>query len=817
MYHTLRGSLVSISVAMALGLVAPAFGQNADNGGAIQLNEIIVTAQRVRQPLQDVPISITVLNQQQLNAQNVSTAVGLAKIVPDLQVDNEFGDATSSFSIRGFQQAISTQPSVAVYFADAVVPQGGNVGEESGSGVAPGSFFDLQNVQVLKGPQGTLFGTNTDGGAVLLVPKRPTSQFGGYVQAGFGNFGMAQQQAVLNLPVTSNFRLRLGVNHEKRNGYLNNISGIGPPHFGDEDYTAVRLGALLEIGENLENYTVAQYNRSFSGGPAPQLSACNFSQGPASVGATLCPAQLAYQQTKGPYAVVNVMPNPLLYLKQYQIVNSTTWRASDALTVKNIANYGVQVVDFNSGLFGAFIIPTPVGIFPLYASSSDSSDAGVHSTNQYTWSDELQLRGTTLDDKLTWQGGAYLMRSGPRGGFVGTLSPNFLNCVSISGKICDGPGIMDMNVSRVHFRDEGIYAQATYRVLPKLRITAGARYTWDHNDAVFRQVTYGGFPALFTPPGPPGSVPFPLPAFAAPGGVICTSQLTTVASGCTQSGQQNSSAPTGLINLQYNFTPSVMVFAKYARGYRQGGVAPFVADGFHEYGPEHVNDFEIGEKASFSGRVKGALDATAFYNRITEAQLLAGFTGPQVAPSSGIVNSGTSRIYGVEVESTLQPVRRVSMYLSWAFLDATLLKAETAFLAAGGPYNQVLFPALQGGQLPFAPKNKLTYGANYELPVPHAAGVISIGANYTYTAAMLISEANAPYGRIGGYGLLGANANWNDVFGSKIDLELFATNLTDKRYYGNLMPLFQSPFGMTGGYLGEPRMYGIRLRVNFGH
>jgi iron complex outermembrane recepter protein len=818
MTNRLHGYAVSVAVATALGLAGPAHGQSAPLGDAggqvVQLNEVIVTAERVQQPLQDVPISITVLNQQQLSGQNVSTTMDLVRIVPDLQADDEFGDATASFSIRGFQQAISTQPSVAVYFADAVVPQGGNVGEESGSGVAPGTFFDLQNVEVLKGPQGTLFGTNTDGGAVLLVPKMPTSQFGGYVQGGFGNYGMGQEQAVLNLPVTSNFRLRLDANRETRNGYLDNISGVGPGRFGDEDYTAVRLSALLDVG-NVENYTVGSYNQSFSGGPAPQVFACNSAE---ATGATLCPAQLAYQQTKGPYATVNIMPSPLLYLKQYQVVNSTTWNASDALTVKNIANYGVQVIDFDSSLFGAFILPTPAGVFPLYASSSDSSAADTDSTNQYTVSDELQLHGVTLDNKLTWQGGAYLMRSGPRVPLLGTSSPNFLSCTNIASMTCAGPGIIDINTSNVHFRDEGIFAQATYKVLPKLQITGGIRDTWDYNNAVFHQTDFYGFPgatsasSFFTPPGPPAGYYCPSGPLATPPG-----PSTAPGSGCEQQGEQSSHAPTGLFNVQYNFTPDSMVFAKYARGYRQGGVAPFVANGFHIYQPEHVDDFEFGEKASFSGPVTGALDATAFYSRITDAQLLAGFTGPEVAPSSGIVNTGTSRIYGIEVESTLQPVRPLSMYLSWAYLNATLVTAEEATLPPGSPYTMVSYPAVPGGQLPFAPRNKITGGADYQFPVPQAVGAISVGVNYTWTAAMNISAANAPYAGLPGYGLLGANAYWNGVFGSRIDLQFFATNLTNKVYYNDLEPLFDSPFGFTGGYLGEPRMYGMQIRVRFGN
>lgn len=795
--------MVSIAVATALGVAVPAYAQSASGGasagGAIQLNEVIVTAQRVQQRLQDVPISMTVLNQQQLSGQAISNSEDLAAVVPSMSVDTEFGSETASFSIRGFQQALSTTPSVAVYFADAVVPRGGNVGEPTGSGVAPGSFFDLQNVQVLKGPQGTLFGFNTDGGAVLLVPKRPTSEFGGYGEFGFGNYGMKEEQGVLNLPVTPSFRLRLGVNHETRDGYLNNISGVGPAHFGDLDYTAARLSALLDIGDSVENYTVASFNRAIDGGPAPQLFACNPATG---AGATICPAQLAYQQTKGSYAVVNVMPSPESYLRQYQVVNTTTWEASSALTVKNIANYGKLVTVLDSSLFGAFIIPTPVGVFPLYASSSYPTGVGADTTNQYTWSDEVQLRGLALDDKFTWQGGAYIMHSGPDG-LTGTLSPNFLTCTDISSVAsltCSGAGVADQNMSAVHYNDHAAYVQGTYALLPKLKLTGGARYTWDDTTSTINEINYAGFGTLIPSPW----------TFT-----FCTSTLTTLASNCFQRFNEDSSAPTFLLDLEYSPTQNLMIFGKYSRGYRQGGVATFVADGYHVYGPEHVNDYEIGEKASFSGRVSGAFDVTGFYDDLTNQQLLAGFTGPLVAPSSGIVNAGKSRILGLEVDSSLQPVRPLSLYLSYTYLN-TKLQSALGLLPPGGAYNQVLFPAVPGGELPFSPKNKFTLGANLQLPVPDNVGSISVGANYTYTSSFLVSQTAQPYGQLPAYGLLGANASWNEVFGSIVDLQFFATNLTNKVYYSDLEQLYNSPFGIAGGYIGQPRMYGARIRVRFG-
>src|SRR5690606_1613647 len=122
--------------------------------------------------LQDVPISITVFNQQALAQHNIVNATDLVAYTPSLSSTNILGSTTTTFAIRGFNQDLNTEPTVGVYFADVVAPRGPAAGQNAGDGAGAGAFFDLQNVQVLKGPQGTLFGRNTTGGAVLLVPQK---------------------------------------------------------------------------------------------------------------------------------------------------------------------------------------------------------------------------------------------------------------------------------------------------------------------------------------------------------------------------------------------------------------------------------------------------------------------------------------------------------------------------------------------------------------------------------------------------------------------------------------------------------------------
>ena len=199
--------IAATALSTVLGIAAPAMAQ--DTGGSTN-RDIIVTARRTEEKLQDVPISITVFNQKQLADRNVTNAQDLAAFTPSLSTTTGFGTENSTYALRGFVQETGTAPSVGVYFAEVVAPRGASQGFPAGDGAGPGMFFDLQNVQVLKGPQGTLFGRNTTGGAVLLVPQKPKDDFEGYVEASVGNYDLRRLQGVVNVPLGSGARLRVG-------------------------------------------------------------------------------------------------------------------------------------------------------------------------------------------------------------------------------------------------------------------------------------------------------------------------------------------------------------------------------------------------------------------------------------------------------------------------------------------------------------------------------------------------------------------------------------------------------------------------------
>jgi iron complex outermembrane receptor protein len=250
---TKRAALAA--TAMGVVMTSPAFAQSASEGTA---GDIVVTARRIEERLQDVPISITVYNPEQLANRNIVNSADLATYTPSLTINSRFGPEKASFAIRGFSQDLNTLPTVGVYFADVVAPRlTSNI--TSGNGAGVGDMFDLQNVQVLKGPQGTLFGRNTTGGAILLVPQKPTDRLEGYVEGSLGTHNLWRGQAVINVPLTDSIRVRAGVDRYSREGWLNNRSGIGPRHLNDSNFVAARLSVDIDLTPDLENYTIFKY------------------------------------------------------------------------------------------------------------------------------------------------------------------------------------------------------------------------------------------------------------------------------------------------------------------------------------------------------------------------------------------------------------------------------------------------------------------------------------------------------------------------------------------------------------------------------
>lgn len=810
-----------------LALSVPALAQTSDPSQASDGDSIVVTARRVEERLQDVPISISVLSQQQITNRNIVTAADLGTYTPSLATNSRFGPDKTSFAIRGFVQEIATAPSVGVYFADVVGIRSAGA-TTGGSGSGPGSFFDLQNVQVLKGPQGTLFGRNTTGGAVLLVPQKPTFELGGYVEGTLGDYKQRRVQAVLNVPLSDTFRVRLGVDRNKRDGYLKNHTDIGPDDgYANINYLAARLSIVADLTPDLENYTIATYSRSDTNSVLPHVLGCDAglaATNPAT-GRPFSPLaragcdQIARQSARGDgfWGVEASLPNPRSLLEQWQVINTTTWRASDTLTVKNILSYGEYREQTRNDIYGYFWPEAPKVTFPFIVASHAP---GQRNGNQSGFTEELQLQGHTPDNRLTWTVGGYMEISKPLGRTT-AFNPIGAACTDYLALQCQtsnfsAAGALTSTSWIISVEDYALFGQATYKIADRLSVTGGLRYTWD-NTASYSENLRIFFPSVNTPlTRCANNLRFPDPTTNTVGKIV------TDRAQCHIDFEQKSRAPTWMIDAEYKPTDDTMVYAKWSRGYRQGFINPNIV-AFETWNPEKVDTYEIGGKATFSGALRGYVNIAAFYNDFRDQQIQVAAQARPGAGSSGVnltFNAGKSVIKGVEIDASITPFTGFKFDLGYAFLDARLKNFIPPVLPANSPYLSVSAPVLNT-ELNLTPRNRVTLTGTYELPLPESVGRIALGATYTHTDRQRTNPdltptgARNPFAFLPASDLVNLNANWNSVLGSPVDVGIFVTNVTNEQVHLNYISGYAST-GVESVIPGEPRIFGARLRYHFG-
>jgi len=842
-------SLWLTASALGIGLGQSAWSQDTARtiGKEPSIDEVIVTARRVEERLQDVPISITVLTQDDLARNNVQSAKDIATYTPGLTTNNRYGTDNTTWTIRGFTQEQRTTSTVGTYFADVVAPRGSGA-TQGGDGAGPGALFDLQNVQVLKGPQGTLFGRNSTGGAVILVPRKPTGDLEGYVEGSAGDYGMYRGEGVLNLPLGDSFRMRFGVDHSERDGYLKNVGRIGGGPNGDDmgsvDYTAVRVSAVADLSANVENYTVATYAKSESTGSPPKILKCypdtvaattahhdcTATPGsPANANGVAAQAQMAREASSGFWSVSNPLPDALSDSEQWQVINTTTWQATDTLTVKNIVSYGEFRGDTNLDLFGFYLpIVTPgteTNGNQVKPFNITHALPGHHTNAQSSLVEELQFQGRLAGGRLIWQGGLYYEANDPLGlsGIQSTtLTPcadiETLNCVPLTNG-ANSLGRLSYSTTKNTFLGKAAYFQAGYDLTDQWKLTGGIRYTEDKMRSQF-QVN-----AITITTNPPGN------------NVVCTNTPTFGAAGsatnprlpldqrfnaCVQTHTVETSAPTWLIGLDYKPIDDALLYVKYSRGYRQGGVASFGADKLQDFDAEQVDTYEIGGKASWHGAVPGYFNLSAFYNDFTDQQLQIGLQCIPTAlcsQTTAIINAGKSRLQGVEIETGISPFEGLQLEASYAYLSTKveeILDVTPLVVAAGLPFNDIR-PIPVGSPIPNAMPHKVIAGPTYTLPLPESVGKVSIGGTFIYQSKYravsdgVIGSNNGVLPQAKWYNL---NATWSDVVGLPMDVSAFVTNVNNAKIYLHVND--QQTGGLASYFIGEPRMHGVRLRYKFG-
>ena len=745
-----------LSIAMGLGLCSmSAVAQVTDKTGGRQANTpaangseletVTVTARRREESAQDVPISVNVLSEKDLERRDIRTASDLDKNVSGMVICCSRGTVNFTW-VRGV-------PGVVGYFAEVPVTLNGS-----------GLYFDVANVQALKGPQGTLFGLSTNGGAILNEPVRPSADFGGWGALTIGDFNRQTYDAVINVPVSDTLQLRIGGEAHRVDGYVrDNATGN---KLGGEEYQIGRVSAVFHPSDSFTNYTVFNYYSN----EAHPLGAVNiipeaFNPNGLAV-AIFGPAVQAYmdqQRALGTRNIVGLSVPVETYTKteQLNLVNITSYELNDATTLRAIL--GAQQLKSN------VVGDTDMSPFPLLETSLPNPRLGAN--RQYTV--EPQVEGSALDKKLTYVVGSFNRWLEPQD----NPPPQYQTIFGARS------GTRTKNTEQTN----SIYAEGTYHLTDAWSATAGYRYSWDQRDSESQNFTAAGDPA-----GPVR----------------------------TQEGKW--SAPSYRVGVNFQPSAGSLIYLMNSKGYSSGGFnSTNLPVSLQVYGPESLNNFELGLKQDwFFGGAQLRTNFAIYYGLYDDiqVQVVNLTTNPdsgQVQTSLAVQNAAKGTISGAEAEFTFIPVPSLELSGNLSYMDSGFDKYVSA--DPTDPTGQTI---LDQSDLPFlfTPRWKYHVGATYHLPINSSLGELSVTAAYSWQdeVANTARPANAhPYVYNPPLDNLDADITWRDLFGKTgLTATFFMTNVTDFERVNGQFTAYDT-LGEFGYSRAVPRSWGIRVRYDF--
>lgn len=777
-------------IALSCGLASPVYAQANDTAaqaaqdGESAFGDIVVTARRREESAQTVPVAVTALSSAALETRSVRSLSDLTSATPGLRFAGEGNSNVSSISLRGLNKIAASStgtPAVVVYFADVPLPgEGLNL-----------PTFDLANVQVLKGPQGTLFGRNTIGGAVLVTPEGPsTTTVSGYGRVSYGNLDYKAAEGAINIPIIEDkIGLRVAGQVRRRDGFVTTNLGYKLQNVHQD---ALRGSLVITPTETIKNVTIVDWFKGRDNGTADMVYRVNpgifaaFGLPPALAASfdAIAAQQLAAQRGGERYVVDSYIGTPgqgALYspplftrIKTWGVTNTTTLELGDA-TLKNIFGYRTNRLETRGNNDG---LPALPGGFIFYKT--------LHSfNNDKQITDELQLQGRVLNDKLDYILGAFYSDFSPNGR-RGNANVQFNSPFASS--------------SYVHLETKALFAQVGYDLgdmVEGLKLNAGVRYTWTKQSLC--GITVNGITNI--------------DQFASEGDCKAAAASGALGRGVIRAKEGK---PTWTLGLDYKASDNMFLYATSRRGYREGGInGPLfnspaaLANGlnrFQTYKPEIITDVELGAKTDWRvGDVRGRLNIAAFRQWYKDVVNYINVTGSTIFPGdpsypdrgSFGFNAAKETISGIEVEGSLSPTP--GMVFS---AGGTYLKQKVTSITTVAP-----FPAVQV-TLP-SPKYTFNIAADFTPQVKILGGDMTFHFDYYW-----LDDYQVQTGIFPGYKLANSRVDLRDIGDSGISAGFFMKNVFNNHYL--VSPVIALPqFPANIGNPGEPRTYGIEVSYKF--
>jgi iron complex outermembrane recepter protein len=793
----LRIHSILLSATALTSLATPGFvyAQTADDQNVAAASadggDIIVTARRREETIQDVPISVSALSGDQLARSGVTDVQGLQYRTPSLSITSSQSQRnTVAFSLRGQrtqETQLFTDPPVGTYFGEVVQPRPYGFGK---------AFFDLQSVQVLKGVQGTLFGRNMTGGAVLVEPAAPVlGEVSGELRGQYGNYNMWNVQGIINLPVGDTFALRMAAKTHERDGWARDVSGL---RLDNQNYDTFRVSALWEPSDRISSLTMFDWYKSEETGTAAFLTSIrlpsvlsnyeNLRLGgliTANVPAQFAEAQALFRER--PYTLnigagkggnLDVFGGPYEDIKNWGIQNKTTFQLSDNLTLKNIFGYRKVRRDMVQDYDGipAFLIT------PYQFSRSENI------------SEELQLQGNAFDNRLTFIIGAYYFQEkGIDGSLANTLPELNMAGAGLNPRTTPASLFVTANPGEGYSRTAAGFIAGTFKLTDQLSISGGLRYNYDK-----RKITVSpSQPNLPNSAGGVGRCSFDIDA-STPG-------LQTVPiEQCSFTNEKSFKEWTYDGTIQYEPSDQVTLYASYRHGFRAGGFSTratsFVS--LQPFLPEFVNEYEIGMKTSTPVGTGRLTTSTAIFRQDGSDVQKQRATFVDGNVFTIIDNTAKQRNEGGEFEATLG----FDEFSLNAFYSYTKVK-----ILEGAVVNNIYGPEIaQRG----VPKHQVGATGTFSPPIDESVGKLNMILNWTWRSEMFLDDFETE-GRQQPYSLINARIELNDIGRTGLSAAVFGNNLTNERYRIGVLGLMAEGLGFQSSVYGEPRMYGVELGYRF--
>lgn len=821
----------------AAGMAATgASAQTTASSGGIET--VTVTAQYTTQSLQSTPLSISAVTAQDIQARGISKITDLNGTLPNVVLTPgpaAFGNITQAF-IRGIGQAdfiFTFEPGVGMYVDDVYY------------GTMPGTNFellDLDRVEVVRGPSGTLFGKNSIGGAVRLFSKKPTGDSSGHLEATYGSFDRIDVRGGADLTLISN-RLFMQVSavsrhqkgfqrvidfacaHPSQAGSLpSRVSGAVTDcvfaRNGGTDVSGGRVALRAIITPRLEVNVIGDVVIDNSDLQADSLIGEDNGDKTGIHYFTPDGVKIAPESSvPGSNAFVPVgLQNILHNIPTFGVPFDQRFIPSDPYRT-TFANFqserGLQYNDgrhvHSWGVSGAIDYDLTDGIhfksitgyrqyrayiFNETDQSPLSVDFAVSLPSNRQITEEARLTGTAFNDKLEWTLGGfyYNQNTGEKGSIV---IDSFFD-IGVKGLVFH----QDDSFKAQSWSG---YTQAIYHITDKLEVVGGYRYSKDKKSFFFNH--------LEPVANYPGSGFFRVtedPACRFVINAACPINAPLVAN--TTRTTHNDYRAT----IDYHITDDKMVYFNFSTGYRAGGLnpRPFSSSQLTSFGAEKAKSYEVGAKTDWFGRrlrANVALFRTQYDNRIVNQQIL----DKNGVPFTGPINIGSARYQGAEVELIANPIDNLLLTANYSFLHMELAPqpgAKPGFLDQAGT-----IPA--GSVSTGVPQTIWSFSGQYVLDLDTLGvggnlGTVTPRLDYRWQDRVFVDNGNSAIATNPSYGLLNAHLTWEAPQGGW-SLTFEATNLTDKKYFVNKFSLLNFGLGTLEGQPGTPREWAITLRKSF--